>query len=94
MLGKLSTIAKRNLSDIFSGFILYLFILFVWMMLTKNVNFSDNRSNADSTSHTDGASTPDVVSVLILYFEMQIVIHILRVTTLILYKEPFKNNSN
>lgn len=33
--------------------------------LTGSTNGNDGaRSNADSTSHTDGASTPDVVSVL------------------------------
>lgn len=31
--------------------------------LTGSTNGNDGRSNADSASHTDGASTPDVVSV-------------------------------
>lgn len=30
--------------------------------LTGSTNGNDGRSNADSASHTDGASTPDVVS--------------------------------
>lgn len=30
--------------------------------LGGSTNGNDGRSNADSTSHTDGASTPDVVS--------------------------------
>lgn len=32
--------------------------------LTGSTNGNDGRSNADSASHTDGASTPDVVSTL------------------------------
>lgn len=34
--------------------------------LGGSTNGNDGRSNADSASHTDGASTPDVVSVIIL----------------------------
>ena len=52
--------AKRNFENSFLW--LNLIFLFVWMMLSKILIFADNRSNADSTSHTDGASTPDVVS--------------------------------
>lgn len=33
--------------------------------LGGSTNGNDGRSNADSASHTDGASTPDVVSVII-----------------------------
>ena len=37
--------------------------------LTGSTNGNDGaRSNADSTSHTDGASTPDVVSNFIPFF--------------------------
>lgn len=39
------------------------------MELGGSTNGNDGaRSNADSTSHTDGASTPDVVSFLLLSF--------------------------
>lgn len=35
--------------------------------LASSTNGNDGRSNADSTSHTDGASTPDVVSQMSTY---------------------------
>lgn len=36
--------------------------------LGGSTNGNDGRSNADSASHTDGASTPDVVSVIAYLF--------------------------
>ena len=64
---------KRNLSDIFLEIVSFTyFFICLDDVNHKLTSLSDNRSNADSTSHTDGASTPDVVSAKILFNDLNI----------------------